>query len=92
MKECFSCKHKISKELTIEEIVELQTKYIEFLEKKILFIPKLEFKCELTGIVIKQIDSACNNYSGNKVMEDIRKDISNTIKRLKERVNKIESY
>lgn len=83
-KECFTCSHKLSRDLTKEEKDELQRKHVEKTGRKTLFIPNMEFKCNLTGAIISQTDPACDNYQGDDLMEGIRKDLSTTCKKLRE--------
>lgn len=86
-KECFTCANKISRELSKEERDELQRQHVERTGRKTLFIPELEFKCSVSGNIISQIDPACENYTGDQLMEIIRKDISNTAKKLRQELN-----
>jgi len=84
-KECFTCAHKDSRDLSKEERAELQRQHVEKTGKKTLFIPDMEFTCKVSGKKINQTDPACESYSGNKVMEDIRKQLAITAgKMLKE--------
>jgi len=82
-KECFTCAHKDSRELSKEERAELQKQHIEKTGRKTLFIPEMEFTCKKSGKKISQIDIACEQYSGDDVMETIRKDIAVTARKLR---------
>ena len=82
-KECFTCAHKDSRELSKEERDELQRQHVEKTGRKTLFIPEMEFTCKVSGNKIHQTDPACEHYSGDNVMEQIRKDIAITARRLR---------
>ena len=87
-KECFTCLHKLSRDLSNEEKQEFQRKNIEKTGRKTLFVPEQEYTCEVSGKIISQIDIACDNYLGYKLMEDIRKDISESCRKMREELNK----
>lgn len=82
-KECFTCTHKMCRNLSKEERDELQKKHIEETGRKTLFIPDMEFTCDIDGKKINQTDIACENYNGDEIMELIRKDIAKTAKKLR---------
>lgn len=82
-KECFTCAHKNSRELSKEERAELQRQHVEQTGRKTLFIPEMEFTCQVSGKKIAQIDPACKHYSGDKFMEDVRKDIAKVAGKLR---------
>lgn len=82
-KECFTCAHKESRDLSKEERAELQRQHIEKTGRKSLLIPDMEFTCKVSGLKINQTDLACDNYSGDAVMEDIRKELAKTAARLR---------
>ncbi|MFA5935022.1 MAG: hypothetical protein WC827_04005 [Candidatus Paceibacterota bacterium] len=75
-KECFTCAHKLSRNLSKEEKYVLQRQYIEKNGRKSLFILNMEFKCAVTNLIIKQTDASCIYYQGDTFMEGVRKDIS----------------
>ena len=83
MKECFTCQHKESRELTKEERKELGRLHFEKTGRHTLFIPEMEFKCRLSGNKISQIDPACDKYEGDNFMEDMRKSLSDTATKLR---------
>lgn len=87
-KECFTCSHKLSRELSKEERDELQRDHVRETGRKTFLIPEMEFTCNVTGKKIKQIDPACEEYSPNALMVSIRKDIATTAKKLREELNK----
>ena len=82
-KECFTCAHKDSRDLTKEERDELQRQHVEKTGRKTLFIPEMEFTCKVSGLKINQTDPACDDYSGDAMMEDIRKQIAKTAAKLR---------
>lgn len=81
-KECFTCGNKITTELSKEDGEKLRK------ERKSLFRPTLIFHCGLDGREIKQVDPACEYYVANPEMVIIRKELSDTAKRLREELNK----
>lgn len=89
-KECFTCANKLSRDLSKEERDELQRQHIEKTGKKTLFIPEMEFTCKVSGKKISQIDPACDQYSGDPLMEDMRKSLSDTCRKLREELHKKE--
>jgi hypothetical protein len=86
--ECFTCAHKMSRDLSKDEKDELQRLHVEKTGRKTLFIPDMEFKCAITGKIISQIDPACEEYAGDSFMEDMRKEIANTARKLREELTK----
>lgn len=85
-KECFTCKNKISTELTKEERDEIKKQNIangEHFKR----VPEMIFHCKITGKQISQIDPACDDYSGDDFMVEIRKDISKTATKLRKELN-----
>lgn len=86
--ECFTCAHKLSRYLSKDEKDELQRLNVEKTGRKTLFIPDMEYKCGVTGKIISQIDPACENYQGDSFMEEMRKEIANTARKLREDLNK----
>lgn len=87
-KECFTCAHKISRELSKEERDDLQRKHIEETGRKSLLIPEMEFTCGVSGKKISQIDPACEYYSGDETLESIRKQLAKTARKLREELNR----
>lgn len=86
-KECFTCAHKNGRELSKEERAELQRQHVEQTGRKTLLIPEMEFTCGVSGKKISQIDPACEHYSGDDVMEFIRKDIAKVAGKLRKELN-----
>ena len=82
-RECFTCANKISRMLTADEREELQAAHVAKTGRKTLRIPEMGFTCSVTGKEIRQIDPACNDYSGDKVMEGFRFEISNIAGKLR---------
>lgn len=82
-KECFTCANKLSTELTQEERKEMRdaekAKGVKFPR-----IPEMIFHCKVTGKRINQTDPACDDYQGDELMVDLRKQIAKTAKRLRE--------
>ena len=81
-KECFTCSNKLSKELSAEEkklIKEANIANNNPYER----IPDMIFHCKVSGKQIKQTDPACNEYNPDDFMVRIRKDISNTARKLR---------
>lgn len=74
-RECFTCSHKVSTELTKDERKKLKEE-LDSNGVKYIRIPEMIFHCKLSGMQINQTDDACDHYLGDKVMEDIRKDLS----------------
>jgi len=72
MAECFTCAHKLSRELTKEERAGLQRQHVAKTGRKTLLIPEMEYKCNLTGKIIKQTDPACDRYEPEPTMVEIR--------------------
>ncbi len=85
-KECFTCSYKCSEELAKEQRAEM---YAEAKAKgvRLFRAPELVFHCSITGKKISQIDPACSDYSGDSFMENIRKDISKSARKLREELN-----
>jgi len=81
-KECFTCKYKISTELTNEQRKKLKAEAIANGEN-FPRIPELIFHCEKTGKQISQIDNACDDYEGDETMESIRIDLSKAARKLR---------
>lgn len=81
-KECFTCGNKISTELTQEQRKQMRD---EEIANGIKFprIPEMIFHCKLTGKRISQIDPACENYTADDVMVDMRKMIAETATKLR---------
>jgi hypothetical protein len=86
-KECFTCAHKISRELSKEERKQLSDDYFKEHGRHTLLIPEMEFTCSVSGKKISQIDPACEHYSGDSFMESVRKDIAKTARKLREELN-----
>lgn len=80
-KKCFTCAHKISRELSKDERKEL------YRQNPTGFVGEMEFTCGISGEKIRQIDPACEHYSGDIIMESIRKDIAKTARKLREELN-----
>ena len=81
-KQCFTCANKISTELTKEERAKMRD---EEKAKGVRFprIPEMLFHCDVTKKQINQTDPACDDYIGDEFMEDIRKEISKTARKLR---------
>ncbi len=86
-KECFTCVNKISTEIT--SIEQRRIIYREEREdgNNDPYVGDLDYHCKITGKRIHQIDPACENYSGDDIMEAIRKDIAKTAKKLREELD-----
>jgi len=86
-KECFTCAHKRTIELTKEDKKAIREKNIAD-GRKFKRIPDLEFECRISGNKIDQIDPACKHYQASSFMCEIRECISNTAKELRKEINK----
>jgi len=85
--ECFTCKYKVGRELTIEEKNKLQEEHIKKTGKRTLLIPDMEFTCSYYNKKINQTDSACVHYEGDEFMESLRREISLTAKKIRRELN-----
>jgi len=85
-KECFTCSNKISTELTNEQRKEMKEEAIARGEKW-PHIPEMIFHCKVSGKRISQIDPACESYSDDKDLVDIRKMLAKSAKKLREEMN-----
>lgn len=85
-KECFTCSNKISTELTDEQRKEMKEEAIAMGEKWPR-IPEMIFHCKVSGKRISQIDPACEHYSDDADLVDIRKMLAKTAKKLREELN-----
>ena len=81
-KECFTCSNKISTELTDGQRKEMRKEAIAMGEKWPR-IPEMIFHCKVTGIRISQIDPACEHYSADADLVDIRKMLAETASKLR---------
>jgi hypothetical protein len=81
-KECFTCSNKLSTELTQKQRKQMKEEAIEAGEK-CLRIPEMIFHCKITGKRISQIDPACEHYSDDADLVDIRKMIAKTATKLR---------
>ena len=81
-KECFTCGNKITTELSKEYGEKLRK------ERNLLFRPTLIFHCGLDGREIKQVDPACDMYVADADMVMVRKELSDTVKKLRKELNK----
>ena len=81
-KECFTCANKISTELTQEQRKTMKEEATARGEKWPR-IPELIFHCKVTNKQISQIDPACEHYSDDADLVDIRRMISETATKLR---------
>lgn len=81
-KECFTCGNKISTELTQDQRKKMKAEAIAD-GVKFPRIPELIYHCDITKKRINQTDPACGDYKSNKVMEDIRIEITKTARKLR---------
>lgn len=86
--ECFTCKYKLSRELTPEETAEKKQKYREETGK--MFTPsfELEFKCKVSGAIIHQSDKACRYFEPDKTMAHIKTSIQVLAGKYKRELNR----
>lgn len=84
-KECFTCRFKLSDDITDKQKEEIR---LEAKNNGVRFpyIPSLIFHCKITGKRINQTDPACNKYKGDDGMEDLRKHIAVTAKKLRKKL------
>ena len=82
-KECFTCAHKLSTDLTKEQRKDMRD---EEISKGVKWprIPEMIFHCLITKKRISQIDPACDKYKGDDFMEEVRTEISKSAKKLRE--------
>jgi len=83
MKECFTCANKVSLELNKEIKRGLRDAGL-----KLMFVPDMIFYCNITGRPIKQADPACENYQGDELRENIRKNLSDWARKERQNLNK----
>ena len=81
-KECFTCSNKLSTELTQEQRKQMKEEAIAAGEKWPR-IPEMIFHCKVSGKRISQIDPACEHYSDDADLVDIRKMIAKTATKLR---------
>lgn len=70
-KQCFTCSNKLVRELTNDERKQMRKDGVSLFD-----IPDNEYKCKVSGKLIKQIDPACEHYEGHQLLEKIRGDLS----------------
>lgn len=88
-KECFTCSNKISTELTNEHRKEMKEEAIARGEKWPT-IPEMIFHCKVTNKRISQIDPACEDYSDDANLVDIRKIIAKTATKLRKELEGVD--
>ena len=81
-KECFTCSNKLSTELTQEQRKQMKEEATARGEKWPR-IPEMIFHCKVTGNRISQINPACEHYSDDADLVDIRKMIAKTATKLR---------
>lgn len=80
-RECFTCKHKIRKQLSPEIRKRMKEQAIANGEK-FPRIPDGVYYCMLSNAKINQTDLACYKYEGHELLESIRLDMSKAIQKL----------
>lgn len=73
-KQCFTCSNKQCRKRTKEEIQELR-------KVEGFYVSELEFKCAVSGKIIKQTDPSCEHYAGHELLEKVRTSLSDFAKR-----------
>jgi hypothetical protein len=86
-KECFTCRNKLSTKLTQEQRKQMRDKE-RAIGVKFPRIPGMIFHCKITRKRISQIDPACEYYSKDEDLADIRKIIAETATKLRKELEK----
>lgn len=86
--ECFTCKYKLKRERTAEEIAEAKRKFRQ--ENDHLITPsfELEFKCKVSGALISQTDKACRYYEPDPLMLKVKNVMRHTISQMRKEIRR----